>query len=372
MKNICDLPKDNMITIGYNLKPHELLYLCSTNKKCAELCQSQKFWSNKLKYDYPYVYEQQHDESDLELYKKLTLGYGNLSIINFTEKSINFLESNISKVYAFGNNVYIQDEKNNLMYLTNRNIEDIYIDKYFGNAEEIVARNIIDIKHPQGTYITAILDNNKTLYKDRQVIRESKNSLKLTNSELIIEKIHDNVIDFSFVGFDLNFITNEHKLYDAMTRPIKKISDNAKLLNNDFWVSDDNILYFGLQKKSIVFRQFNKNIISLSVEYVENITEYNAKIVCVVFEDMTSITYLLNTIDEGYDIIGEININSKKIIATHDQHLMIISLDNILYKVVIDQNNTNIIPLVKNVIDYIPAYDTGGYVISILDPYFLY
>lgn len=157
-QNPCKLPRDVRFLILQDFKPSDLLNLCQVNTDCAKICEDENFWKRKLAKDYPNI--EYKYKSNLELYKRLTLGLGKLYTLklngnNFSIKpvDIDYLVSNLI-LFEQPNIIYVRDAKNQIQTLS-ESLLDIYIKKY-GRS---------DILAVHSSHELYILTTNRELYR---------------------------------------------------------------------------------------------------------------------------------------------------------------------------------------------------------------
>ena len=345
------VPIDSQIVFASKLSPGDLLSWCLTSKKISELCDNDKFWFYKLDIDYPYMSEKRFDISNKEMFKRLTLGYGDLYHINPKTREYEFIKPNIRTIIrGISNNQFVIDIHNNLISVEyDKDYLGTPSDDYFYNKEKILRKNVKDLilKSTTNGY-DLLLDKNGDLIA---ISDEDDNGLI---------KIDENVKSIGYNGYIKN--NNDFYLLNDQDKPIK-IMENVKQyidVDHQIILTNDNIIYVRDEERETL-----KTIIEYKddIHYITGLEhEDGTYLLAIIFSNGTSLTYLL---DENFYILSELKINSKKLLAGSTSYY-VISLDNILYEIVEKPTgHFKFLPIMNNILDYSPV---RGYFISSMEP----
>ena len=250
------IQKPPLYEVALNLSPNELNSLCRTNKRFAEICNSEYFWLEKRIRDFDLKeFLDQTDYSNKEKYKILYFRWkqsGSLygwganhnglltnPDVNLIEQPINILPnvSSIFKVISYGESwtsrgygIYILTYDCNLFVLG----YNTYTDE-ISNKPVFLMNNVFDIfiSNDEDLYI---LDFNYNIieYKNKQTIWSTKNARKL------IFGVHSN---------NMYVITLKNQLYMFSERKWKNIKNTrSDILDfvecgmNSYYLFDNNEL----------------------------------------------------------------------------------------------------------------------------------
>jgi hypothetical protein len=258
--DISDLPNEILFQISYDLDPKSLLNLCQTSKKYSNICKNETFWKRKIQIDFGEI--SNYKISYFELYKRLTLGYGDLYVQKY-----NLMEDDFLRIDS--DSFLLQKDVKNVM-------KSRYT--YFIDSKNTLFAIIDDLNSPNQTYLDLYVDSVRTISRTmlKDVIKIGDNILDIQQSYVIktdkslcyfnrnfeFIPLIKNIKKFYHIKQELYHLSENNELFISVINEPRKMDEQHNLINytrkigikvKDFTCYDTKCVYVTTDENLISF-----------------------------------------------------------------------------------------------------------------------